>query len=122
MRIWIDGEVKIDEVVFVAGSICREFVERGASGLDGVCSIDLGGRGREISIEGVLRAASGVGLDSVTGMIEAKMGGVVCSLTIDDGRGFGDVRIDVFERYDRQFGGSFVSCKCKLQCKQLNIL
>ncbi len=122
MRIWIDGEVKIEEASFEAGSVHREIIERGACGLDGVASIDLGSRGRDISIEGVLRAASGIGLDSVTGMIEAKMGEGVCKLSIDDGRDFGDVRIDVFEMYDRQFGGSSVNCKCKLLCKQLKIL
>ncbi len=122
MHVWIDGEVKIDEVVFEAGSVRRETVERGVCGLDGVSSIDLGSRGRDISVEGVLRAASGIGLDTVTVTIEAKIGDGTCKLSIDDGRDFGDVRIDVFETFDRQFGGSFVSCKCKLLCKQLKIL
>lgn len=119
MRIWIDGEVKIDEATFEAGSVRRGVVERSVCALDGVASIDLGGRGRNIAIEGVLRAASGKGLDSFTDMLEAKMDGSVCALSIDDGREFGDVRIDVFETAERQFGGSSVSCKCKLQCKQL---
>lgn len=122
MHLWIDGEVKIEEVVFEAGSVCREVVERGVNGLNGVCSIDLGSRGRDISIKGVLRAASGVGLDSITEIIEAKMSGGVCSLSIDEGKNFGDVRIDAFETSERKFGGSFVNCKCKLKCKQLSIL
>lgn len=119
MRVWIDGEVKIDEAAFEAGIIRRQVVERSVGGLDGVASIDLGGRGRDIKVEGVLRAASGKGLDVLTDMIEAKMDGGDCVLSIDDGRQFGDVRIDVFETEERQFGGSSVSCKCKLQCKQL---
>jgi hypothetical protein len=122
MRIWIDGEVKIDEVVFEAGSVRRETIERGVCGLDGICSIDLGSRGRDISIEGVLRAASGIGLDSVIEMIEAKMDEGVCKLSINDVRDFGDVRIDVFETSERQFGGSSVTCKCKLLCKQLKVM
>jgi hypothetical protein len=119
MRVWIDGEVKIDEAVFEAGNVNREVIERGVNGLDGVCSIDLGGRGREIIVEGILRAASGKGLDSFTEKIESKMDGRVCKLSIDDGREFDDVRIDIFETTEREFGGSSVSCKCKLQCKQL---
>ena len=122
MRVWIDGEVKIEEAVFEAGSIRREIIERGTCGLDGVCSIDLGSRGRDISIEGVLRAASGIGLDCVVDMIEAKMGDGVCTLSIGDGRDFGDVRIDIFETSERQFGGSSVTCKCKLLCKQLKVM
>ena len=119
MRVWIDGEVKIDDADFEAGSLRRKIVERSVNALDGVASIDLGSRGRDIAIEGVLRAASGKGIDSLTDMIEAKMDGGDCVLSIDDGREFGDVRIDVFETAERQFGGSSVSCKCKLQCKQL---
>ena len=120
MRVWIDGEVKIDEANFEAGSVRRQVVERSVGALDGVVSIDLGGRGRDIAVEGILRAASGKGLDVLTDMIEAKMDGGVCVLSIDDGREFDDVRIDVFETAEREFGGSSVSCKCKLQCRQLN--
>ena len=119
MRVWIDGEVKIDEAAFEAGSVRRGVVERSVGGLDGVGSIDLGGRGRDISVEGILRAASGKGLDCFTDMIEAKMDGGVCVLSVDDSREFSDVRIDVFETSKREFGGSFVSSKCKLQCRQL---
>lgn len=119
MRVWIDGEVKIDEAVFDAGSIRRKVIERGTAGLEGIGSIYLGGRGREITVEGILRAASGNGLDCLTDMIEAKMDGEVCLLLTDDDREFDDVRIDVFETAERQFGGSFVSCKCKLLCRQL---
>jgi hypothetical protein len=119
MRVWIDGEVKIDEAFFEAGSIHRGVIERGVNGLDGICSIDLGGRGREVAVEGILRAASGKGLDSFTETIESKMDGRVCKISIDDGREFEDVRIDIFETTEREFGGSSVSCKCKLQCKQL---
>ena len=119
MRVWINGEVKIDEAVFAAGSIRRGVIERSVGGLDGVGSIDLGGRGREISVEGILRAASGKGLDCITDIIESKMDGGSCVLSTDDGRVFGDVRIDMFETGERQFGGSSVSCKCKLMCRQL---
>ena len=121
MRVWIDGEVKIDEAVVEVGSVRREVIDRGVNGLNGVASIDLGHRGRGIGIGGLLRVASGKGLDSVTEMIEAKINGGVCSLSIDDGRKFGDVRIDVFETSEREFGGSYVSCKCKLSCRQLKI-
>ncbi|MCF7956143.1 MAG: hypothetical protein K9M75_10100 [Phycisphaerae bacterium] len=120
MRVWIDGEVKIEDVIFEAGSVRRQIIERSVAALDGVASIDLGSRGRDIKVEGVLRAASGKGLDVLTDMIETKMDDGVCVLLIDDGRKFDDVRVDVFETAERQFGGSFVSCKCKLQCRQLH--
>ena len=119
MRVWIDREVKIDEAVLEAGSIRRGVVERSICGLDGVASIDLGDRGREISVKGILRAASGKGLDSFTKMIEAKMDRGTCILSLDNGREFGDIRIDLFETEDLEFSGSSVSCKCKLLCKQL---
>jgi hypothetical protein len=97
MSVCIDGEVKIDESKFEAGSVRRQVDERSVGALDGVASIDLGGRGRDIAVEGILRAASGKGLDVLTDMIEAKMDGGICVLSVDDGREFGDVRIDIFD-------------------------
>jgi len=119
MRVWIDGEVKIEDAVLKAGSVCRQVVERSVNGLDGVGSIELGKRGRDIEIEGVLRGVSGYAMDCFSDMIEAKMDNGLCVLVVDDGREYGDVRIDELEISERQFSGSSVSCKCMIKCKQL---
>ena len=60
MSIGLDGQMLFDklDLKIETGSVSRDSVERAVSGLDGVLSIDLGGRSRKIKQKGVLRAAS----------------------------------------------------------------
>lgn len=121
MRIWIDGLVEIDGARLDIGSVRRSVIERGVSGVDGVCSIDLGSRGREIVVEGVLRAVSGIALDRVTADISSMADGGVHSITTDEGKVYSDARIDDFVCRERSFGGSGVKCKCRLELTQLKV-
>jgi len=70
MSVTLDGQVLFDEqhLEIDLGTFSRDSIERAVPGLDGVLSIDLGGRGRGISQKGVLRARSRVELnDSAAG-------------------------------------------------------
>jgi len=57
----LDGQGLFDtqDLEIRAFSCKRAFIERAAAGLDGVLSIDLGERGREVRQSGVLRGFYG---------------------------------------------------------------
>ena len=65
MNVSLDGKALFDEQepAIELGSLSRKSIERTVPGLDGILSVDLGLRGREIRQKGVLRAASKAGLD-----------------------------------------------------------
>jgi len=121
MRVWIDGNNLIDEAVVSAGSIKRQVIERGCAGLDGLTSIDIGFRGREIVLDGLIRAASSEGLDDRLGDIFSLMDGSGHVLSAEDGRKFEHLRFDEIETQECVFGGSGISCKCKLKFTQLRM-
>ena len=60
MSVTIDGQSLFDEhrLEIDAGSFSRDSIERRVPGLDGILSIDLGGRGRKIKQIGTLRASA----------------------------------------------------------------
>lgn len=62
MRATLDNVIAIEDSSVEVGSWSRDSIERSVGGLDGVLSIDLGMRGREIVQRGCLRAVSGAGL------------------------------------------------------------
>lgn len=121
MRVWLDKNILIEDAVVAVGSCQRKVIERSGAGLDGVASIDLGFRGRAIVLDGSIRAASGEGLDVKVENISDLMDGSSHIVSVEDGRVFGDLRVDEFVTEERVFGGSGVSCKCKLKFTQLKI-
>jgi hypothetical protein len=92
------------------GSFVRECVERAVAGLDGVMSIDLGGRGRKIRQKGEIRARSREELNGKVEAISALVDGRTHTLTTSQGEIFENVRVDsVNVKNERVSGGGVVA-------------
>ena len=99
MSLTLDGQALFDEqqVEIASGSPTRSSVERSIAGLDGVLSIDLGGRCRRIRQKGSLRAGSAGELGERVAAISAYMDGEAHTLAISGDRELGDLRMDSFD-------------------------
>lgn len=111
MSVSIDDYRLFDETVTIeAESIRRESIERSAPGLDGVVSIDLGGRGRKIRQKGELRARSKTELDDRIAIISAFMDGKTHTMVAEEGKAYEDVRLDsVSVKNERASGAGIVA-------------
>ncbi|MHC4459932.1 MAG: hypothetical protein ACYS6W_02065 [Planctomycetota bacterium] len=103
------------------GSISRDSVERTVPGLDGVLSIDLGGRGRKIKQKGVLRAKSRSQMDDRISVISAYMDGDTHTLVTSGGREFGNLRMDVFKVSKERASGGGVTIDYEIVYTQLKV-
>ncbi len=92
------------------GSVSRDSMERAVSGLDGVLSIDLGGRSRRIKQRGVLRAKSRSQMDDRISAISAYIDGDTHTLVISNGEEFDNVRMDAFKVTKEKTSGSGLCC------------
>ena len=108
MSTTLDGQSLFDEqqLEIEPESISRDSIERTVPGLDGVLSIDLGGRGRKIKQRGVLRAKSRSQMDDRISVISAYMDGDTHTLVTSSGKEFDNLRMDVFKvSKERASGG-----------------
>jgi len=118
----LDGERVFDsESRFEVGSVVRDKMERAVAGLDGVLSIDLGVRGREIRQRGTICAASRVGLRVKKEKISDFLDGEVHVLCTGEGEVFEDVRMDGFEAGVERASGSGVECDYEVVYRQLRV-
>lgn len=117
----LDGERLFDEqqLEIEPGSISRDSVERTMAGLDGVLSIDLGGRGRVIRQRGVLTAPSRVKMDERVKAISAYMDGDTHVLAAGDGEEFKNLRMDSFKITRKRTSGSGVAVDYEIIYTQL---
>lgn len=88
------------------GSFSRDSMERTVPGLDGVLSIDLGRRGRQIKQTGVLRAKSRTQMDGRISTISDYMDGNMHTLVTCNGREFDKLRMDSFKVTDEHTDGT----------------
>ncbi|MBN2138411.1 MAG: hypothetical protein JW720_11450 [Sedimentisphaerales bacterium] len=121
MGVTLDGQILFGEHQpdLEAGSFSRDSMELVVPGLDGVLSIDLGGRGRRIRQKGVLRAASRAQLQAKVEAVSAFMDGGTHVLGAGDGREFCDVRVDSLELSNERTGGGGVSIDYEITYMQL---
>ena len=98
MQVTLDGQRLFDEqpLEIRTGSIHRAWMERTVSGLDGVLSIDLGKRNRQITQTGTLRAESRLQMDSRISTISAHMDGDTHTL-IAGNQELENLRMDSFK-------------------------
>ncbi len=101
------------------GSVSRDSMERAVSGLDGVLSIDLGGRSRRIKQRGVLRAKSRTQMDDRISAISAYIDGDTHMLVISNGEEFDNVRMDAFKVMKERTSGSGLCCDYEIVYTQL---
>jgi hypothetical protein len=98
MQVTLDGQRIFDEqpLEIRTGSFRRDSLERAVPGLDGVLSLDLGRRNRQITQTGTLRAESRVQMDSRISTISAHMDGNTHTL-VTGNREFNNLRMDSFK-------------------------
>lgn len=103
----LDGQALFDErdLQVEVGSRTRACVERAVCGLDGMLSIDLGRRPRQIRQTGTLRAASRAALRLRIEAITAFIDGATHTLVAADGAQYTDLRMDTFRQLSEQVGG-----------------
>ena len=99
MKVTLDSQILFDEQALdiSAGSLSRDSIERVVPGLDGMLSIDLGRRGRQIKQTGTLRAKSQAQMNDRIGAITAYMDGDTHILVTGSGREVADLRMDSFK-------------------------
>jgi len=123
MSATLDGQSLFDEqqLEIEPGSISRDSIERTVPGLDGVLSIDLGGRGRKIKQRGVLRAKSRSQMDDRISVISAYMDGDTHTLVTSGGKEFDNLRMDVFKVSKERASGGGVAIDYEIVYTQLKV-
>jgi hypothetical protein len=123
MNVTLDGNPLFDEqgLEIEVGSHHRACVERAVCGLDGVLSIDLGERTREIRQRGMLRAPSRAAMQARTDSISAFIDGSTHTLRTADGQECRNVRVDSFKRIDEGASGSGIVVEYEIVYTQLGV-
>lgn len=121
MSTTLDGQSLFDEeeLKIEPGSLSRDSIDRTVAGLDGVLSIDMGGRGRKIRQAGVLRAKSQSQMNERISMISACMDGDTHTLVTSDGEEFDNLRMDAFKVSKERASGRGLCCNYEIVYTQL---
>jgi hypothetical protein len=108
MSTTLDGQNLFDEqdLNIERGGASRDSTERTVPGLDGILSIDLGGRGRRIKQKGILRAKSRTQMNDRINAISACMDGNTHTLVTSSGEEFDNLRVDTFKVTKERVSGS----------------
>ncbi len=91
------------------------------AGLDGVMTIDLGGRGRKIRQRGKLRTRSRTELNSKAETISAFIDGDTHTLVTAQGQRYENLRIDSVSVKNEQISGSGVVADYEIVYRQLTV-
>ncbi len=107
MSVTLDGQILFDEqqLEIEQDSLNRDSIERAVAGLDGVLSVDMGGRARKIRQRGTLRAQSRTQMNDRINVISAYMDGNTHTLVINEGEKFDNLRMDSFKVNKKRAGG-----------------
>lgn len=100
MNVTLDGQAIFEEpgLTISADAPSRAFLERSAAGLDGVLSIDLGTRSREIRQAGMLHCVSRAAMRARVQAITRFIDGQTHTLVAPDGEVFANLRTDSFKK------------------------
>ena len=123
MSIILDGQRLFGEqdVKIEADSLGRDFIEKVIPGLDGVLSIDLGVRGRQIKQTGALRAKSLSEMEDKISLISSHMDGNTYNMVTSNGEEFDNLRMDVFKITRKQISGGGLCWDYEIIYKQLTV-
>jgi hypothetical protein len=121
MTVTLDGNTLFDEqgLQIEVGSLSRAHMERAICGLDGVLSIDLGERTREIRQSGVLRATSRAAMQIRIDSVAAFMDGGTHTLRTAGGREYRNVRMDGFRQLQERADGQGILVPYEIVYTQL---
>jgi hypothetical protein len=117
----LDGQALFDEeqLEIERDSYTRDHVERAIPGLDGLLSIDLGGRGRTIRQKGVLRAKSRPEMSDRISSISVYMDGDTHKLVVSTGEEFDDLQMHSFKLGTARTDGIGLRCNYEIIYRQL---
>jgi len=117
----LDGKALFDEqdLKIQVGTWQRASVERTIAGLDGMVSIDLGRRGRQIRQQGILGAASRAALRSRVTVIEGFIDGSTHTLVTTDGQEYANLRMDAFKQLEANVNGAGIAIGYEIAYTQL---
>jgi hypothetical protein len=123
MSTTLDGQNLFDEqdMRIEQDSIGRDSIERAVPGLDGMLSIDIGGRSRKIKQRGILRARSRLQMDDRISAILAYIDGDTHTLVTHNGEEFGNVRMDAFKVMEEKASGNGLCCDYEIVYTQLAV-
>lgn len=123
MSTTLDGQSIFDEqqLEIELGSVNRASMERTVPGLDGVLSVDLGGRSRVIKQKGVLRVKSRLQMNDRIGLISAYMDGKTHTLVTNRGEEFDNLRMGVFKAGNQRPEGSSIVVDYEIVYTQLQV-
>jgi hypothetical protein len=116
VRLFEEAEEEIE-----VGSFARECLERAVAGLDGVMSIDLGGRGRKIRQKGEIRARSRAELNGKIEAISSFVDGDTHTLVTSQGEMFENLRVDSVSVKNERVSGSGVVADYEIIYRQLMV-
>ncbi len=122
MKALLDNTIEFELVELGVGSWSRERVDRGAAGVDGIVSVDLGLRVRQIVVKGRLRGVSVKSLGEKVDLVCSLMDSKVHELTVCDGREFGDLQVESFEVTKEDSSGIGPYCEFEMGLRQLRSL
>jgi len=123
MSLTLDGNALFDEqgLRIEVGSPNRACIERAVCGLDGVLSIDLGGRTRSIRQTGVFHASSRAAMCARIASVSAFIDGGAHTLRTADGQEYPNVRMDRFKQLDERTGGPGIVVEYEILYTQLGV-
>jgi len=107
VSVTLDGHTLFDDqglTIETAGP-SRTSLERGAVGLDGTLSIDLGKQVATLRQTGLLRATSRSAMQTRIALIKAFIDGQTHTLVTPDGRVHNHLRMDTFRQLAERVGG-----------------
>jgi hypothetical protein len=121
MSVTLDGQAIFDEqgLTISADSPARASIERAVAGLNGLLSIDLGTRARQIRQAGTLRAAGRVAMRARFEAISRFVDGQEHTLVAADGQAFCRLRMDSFKKLAEYPAGPVVVAEYEITYTQL---
>lgn len=121
MSVTIDGQELFDrqQLKIELGSFKRGSVEKSVPSMDGVLTIDLGGRGRKIKHTGTLRAKSRTQMNDRINAISFFLDGDTHTLVTEDGREYENLRLDSFKVTGERVDGTGVMVDYEIKYTQL---
>ncbi len=123
MNVMLDGNALFDEqgLQIEVGSYNRAHIERAICGLDGVLSIDMGERTREIRQRGTLRAPSRAAMQARIDLISAFIDGGAHTLRTADAQEYRNTRMDSFRQIDECTSGPGIIVEYEIVYTQLGV-
>jgi hypothetical protein len=123
MSVTLDNSALFDErgLQIEVGSLSRAHIDRAICGLDGMLSIDVGARTREIHQKGVLRAASRAAMQARIDSIAAFMDGAAHTLRAVGGQEYRNLRVDIFRQLDERASGQGIVVEYEIVYTQLGV-